>query len=295
MINFIGRKKIFFIISISVIILGIVAFIVFGGLNLGLDFKGGTSIRINIGKEFDDQEIKTLVQDTAGVEALVKKAGTNNTEADITTLEIDTETRDKVVDAVKEKYSLDQDALLEATNVSASASTKLILDALKALGWAILFMLIYITIRFSFKSGISAIVGLLHNILVMLSVYAIFQIPINSSFVAAVLTVVGYSINDTIVVFDKIRESARKGGRSKFAEIANTSLNQTLTRTLNTSFTTLFTILTLYVLGVDSIREFSLPIIIGVIVGTYSSMCISTPVWTIINDWRPHKKVAKKA
>ncbi|MBQ7718902.1 MAG: protein translocase subunit SecF [Clostridia bacterium] len=295
MINFIGRKKIFFIISSVIIIAGIIAFIAFGGLNLGLDFKGGTSIRMNIGQEFDDQEIKALVQDTAGVEALVKKAGADGKEADITTLEIDTETRDKVVDAVKEKYSLDQSALLEATNVSASASTKLILDALKALGWAILFMLIYITIRFSFKSGISAIIGLLHNILVMLAIYSIFQIPVNSSFVAAVLTVVGYSINDTIVVFDKIREAARKGGRSQFAEIANTSLNQTLTRTINTSVTTLITILTLYILGVDSIREFSLPIIIGVIVGTYSSICIATPIWTIIQDLKGNKKAVKRA
>ena len=156
-------------------------------------------------------------------------------------------------------------------------------------------MLIYITIRFSFKSGISAIIGLLHNILVMLAIYSIFQIPVNSSFVAAVLTVVGYSINDTIVVFDKIREAARKGGRSQFAEIANTSLNQTLTRTINTSVTTLITILTLYILGVDSIREFSLPIIIGVIVGTYSSICIATPIWTIIQDLKGNKKAVKRA
>ena len=294
MINFVGKKKIFFIVSSAIIIAGIVALLVFGGLNLGLDFKGGTSIRINMGKEFDDGEVETLVENITGLSATVQKAN-NGTEADITTLEIETEMRDKVFDAIKEKYSLNQDALLEANNVSASASTKLILDAFKAVGWAVLFMLIYITIRFSFKSGISAIIGLIHNILVMLAIYTIFQIPVNSSFIAAVLTVVGYSINDTIVVFDKIRENAKKDHKNKFPEIANTSLNQTLTRTMNTSFTTLFTILTLYVLGVDSIREFSLPIIIGVIVGTYSSICIATPIWTVIDGIRFGKKSAKRA
>ena len=179
--------------------------------------------------------------------------------------------------------------MLEATNVSASASTKLISDAFKAIAWAVLFMLIYITVRFNFRSGVSAIVGLIHNILVMLAVYAIFRIPVNTSFIAAILTIVGYSINDTIVVFDKIRENAKMDRRSKFGEIANKSLNQTLTRTLNTSFTTLFTILALYVLGVDSIREFALPIIIGVIVGTYSSICIATPMWTVLRGMKKAK------
>lgn len=294
MINFVGRKNIFFIISCVIIVAGIIAFFVFGGLNLGLDFKGGTTIRMNIGKEFDDAELKTLVQNITGLEATVQKAN-NGMEADITTLEIQSEMRDKVVDALKEKYSLGQDALLEADNVSANASTKLILDAFKAVGWAVLFMLIYITIRFSFKSGLSAIIGLIHNILVMLSIYAVFRIPINSSFIAAILTVVGYSINDTIVVFDKIRENAKKDHKNKFPEIANTSLNQTLTRTINTSVTTLVTILTLYILGVDSIREFSLPIIIGVIVGTYSSICIATPMWTVIDGIKFGKKSAKRA
>lgn len=294
MINFVGSKKIFFIVSCAVIIIGIIAFLVFGGLNLGLDFKGGTSIRINIGQDFDDADVKGIVEDITGSAATVQKAS-GGTEADITTLEIETEMRDKVFEAIAEKYGLEHSALLESTNVSASASTKLILDALKAVGWAVLFMLIYITIRFSFKSGISAIVGLLHNILVMLAIYSIFQIPINSSFVAAVLTVVGYSINDTIVVFDKIRENAKKNQRGKFAEIANASLNQTLRRTINTSLTTLFTILTLYILGVDSIREFALPIIIGVIVGTYSSICIATPIWTVIDGIRFGKKAAKRA
>lgn len=295
MINFIGKKNIFFIASAIIIVAGIIAFAVFGGLNLDLDFKGGTSIRIDIGAEFEDEAIKKIVTDVIGNDQTVQiqKSGDNKTEVDIRTLELQTEVRDEIIEAIKKEYKLEQSAVLESTNVSASASTKLISDAFKAIGWAVLFMLIYITVRFNFRSGISAIAGLIHNILVMLAVYAIFQIPVNSSFIAAVLTIVGYSINDTIVVFDKIRENAKADRRSKFGEIANKSLNQTLTRTLNTSLTTLFTILTLYVLGVDSIREFSLPIIIGVIVGTYSSICIATPIWTVLRGISGGKKRAK--
>ena len=290
MINFIGKKNIFFIASAIVIVIGLIAFIAFGGLNLDLDFKGGTSIRMNIGKEFADEDIKAIVAEVLDDQTVqIQKSGANKTEVDITTLEIDTEKRDQIIDKIKDKYSLDQSAVLEATNVSASASTKLITDAFKAIGWAVLFMLIYITIRFNFRSGISAVVGLIHNILVMLAVYTIFRIPVNTSFIAAILTIVGYSINDTIVVFDKIRENAKIDRRSKFGEVANKSLNETLTRTLNTSFTTLFTILALYVLGVDSIREFALPIIIGVVVGTYSSICIATPMWTVLRGMKKAK------
>ena len=294
MINFIGNKKIFFILSAVIIIAGIVAYAAFGGLNLDLDFKGGTSIRMNIGKEFADEDIKAIIAEVAGNQTVqIQKSGEAKTEVDIRTLELETEKRDQIIEKIKEKYSLQQSAVLEATNVSASASTQLISDAFKAIAWAVLFMLIYITIRFNFRSGISAIVGLVHNILVMLSVYAIFRLPVNSSFIAAVLTIVGYSINDTIVVFDKIRENGKNDRRSAFGEVANYSLNQTLTRTLYTSVTTLVTILALYILGVDSIREFALPIIIGVVVGTYSSICISTPIWVVLRSIKTGKKKAK--
>ncbi len=285
-LNFIGNKKIFFIISGIIILAGLIAYIVPPtGLNYDLDFQGGTALRINIGQEFNDEDIKAIVSDvTGGMSSTVQKSGDNKTEAYIRTLEIDTEMRDKIFEAVKDKYNLDQSALLEANNVSATASTKLIADAFKAIGWAVIFMLIYITIRFNIRSGISAVVALIHDILIMLSIYSIFRIPVNSSFVAAVLTIVGYSINDTIVIFDRIRENAKKERRVGFSEVANKSLNQTITRTINTSLTTLFTILTLYVLGVDSIKEFALPIIIGIIVGTYSSMCIASPLWALLRE-----------
>jgi len=292
MINFIDKKNIFFIVSAAVILIGIICFAIFGGLNLGLDFTGGTAITIDMHAEFNDQDIK-IVKDTTGLEASVQKLGDAKTEAYILIEEIDTEKRDAIVDAIKEKYSLNQEDVLDVTNVSASASALLLANALQAISWAVLAMLIYITFRFNFRSGLSAIIGLVHNVLVMLAVYAIFQLPINSTFVAAILTIVGYSINDTIVVFDKIRENAKRDSRTAFGKIANISLNQTMLRTLNTSLTTLFTITALYILGVTSIKEFALPIIIGVIVGTYSSICIATPLWVVLKNFT-FKKASKK-
>lgn len=280
--NFLKAKNVHFIVSAAVILIGLIAYIAFGGLNFGLDFTGGTEISMNIGTEFNNDDIAAIVKEAAGVQPQVQKSG--ETEVFIKTEEIDTEKRDAVVNAIKEKYSLDDSALLEANNVSASASKQLLTDALKALLIAVVCMLIYITIRFDLRSGLAAVIGLLLNVLVLLSVYAVTRMQINSTFVAAVLTIVGYSINNTIIIFDKIRENRKLNRRAPFAEISNTALNQVLTRTINASITTLATILVLYIMGIESIREFSLPIIIGVLVGTYSSIFIATPLWVVLND-----------
>lgn len=281
--NIIKHKNIYFIISAIVILAGIIAYIAFGGLNFGLDFKGGTEIRMNIGAEFNNDDIANIVKEKAAVSSPVIQKS-DNTSVSIKTEEIDTAKRNAVIEAIQEKYGLDDSAILEATNVSASASTKLLKDALSAILLSVLFMLIYITIRFDLKSGLSAILGLAHNVLIMIAVYAIFRLQINSTFVAAILTIVGYSINNTIVIFDKIRENRKQNRKVPFAEISNAALNQTFTRTVYATITTLITIITLYIMGIDSIREFSLPIIIGVLVGTYSSICIATPIWVVLND-----------
>lgn len=290
--NILKAKKIYFIISAVIILVGIIAYIAFGGLNFGLDFSGGTEIRINIGKDFDNAAIEKIVKDTSGETPTVQK--TNGTEVSIKTKEIATEKRDAVIDAIKANFGLDDSSILEATNVSASASTKLLLDALKAILLSVVCMLVYITFRFDFRSGLAAILGLLHNVLIMIAIYAIFRMQINSSFIAAILTIVGYSINNTIVIFDKIRENRKQSQRVPFEEVSALALKQTMTRTIFASITTLTTIVVLFILGVPSIKEFSLPIIIGVVVGTYSSICISTPLWVILND-KLKKRSKKKA
>lgn len=281
--QFIKNKNLYFIISSAIIILGLVFFTVFSGLALDLDFQGGTAIRIQMEKGFDDEALKNFVGKEIGGTASVQKS---DTEAYIKTVEIETEQRDKLVEAIKAEYGIDQNAILEVNNVSASASTKLISDALKAIGWAMLAMLVYISFRFDLRSGLSAVIGLIHTLLIMLAVYSIFRIPVNSSFVAAVLTIVGYSINDTIVVFDRIRENVKVLRKESFDNVANISLNETLRRTMWTSITTLVTITLLYIFGVNSIKEFALPIIVGVAVGTYASVCISTPMWVLLRDKR---------
>ena len=155
-------------------------------------------------------------------------------------------------------------------------------------------MLIYIAIRFEFKFGMAAILALVHDVLITLAVYAIFDIPVNNSFIAAMLTIVGYSINDTIVVFDRIRENSKKMRRSTPTEIANTSINKTLARTINTSLTTLIIIGAVNIF-VPTVREFSFPLLVGIAAGAYSSIFIASPIWVLLQKRKPKNKNVKTA
>ena len=176
--------------------------------------------------------------------------------------------------------------------VSPSTGQELARSALWMSLLACVAILLYITFRFEFTSGVVAIVALAHDILILLGVYSLFQWSVNINFIAAVLTVLGYSINNTIVIMDRIRENTRHSRKETYSEIANTSIWQTLTRSLNTTITTLLTIGMVYLLGVPSIQAFSLPIIIGIVVGTYSSIFVSGPLWA---TWRDSAVKAKKA
>jgi preprotein translocase subunit SecF len=154
---------------------------------------------------------------------------------------------------------------------------------------AVALILVYIGFRFEFKSGIAAVCALIHDLLVMLSFYVIFRIPFNINFIAAALTILGYSINATIVVFDRVRENRRNMNTGSFAEIVDSSIWDTMTRSVNTTVTTLIVMLMLLILGVSSIRNFALPICIGIVCGCYSSVCISGPLWNLMNHGRVHK------
>jgi preprotein translocase SecF subunit len=197
--------------------------------------------------------------------------------------------RDAIITALDTAYGLPEDALLSSEQFGPSVGTEIRNRALIAIAVAAVFMLAYISIRFEAVFGIAAIIALLHDILVLLSVYAIFSLPVNTSFIAAILTIVGYSINDTIVVFDRIRENVKREKRLAHGEIADLSIRQTLSRTINTSMTTIVVIGALYVLGLTSIREFALPLLVGVIVGTYSSIFIASPVWSLVRSKMRYK------
>ena len=198
---------------------------------------------------------------------------------------MDSETRDAIFQAIAEKYGLQDTDNLKSDYVSASVGSDLRDKAIKASLIAVALILLYITIRFEFRSGIAAIICLIHDLLVMLSMYIIFRIPFNMNFIAAALTIFGYSINATIVVFDRIRENRKKemGKRGvTFADIVDKSIHQTMTRSINTTITTLVVMLMLLILGVSSIRNFAAPICVGVIAGCFSSVFLSGPLWNLM-------------
>ena len=293
MINFVSKKKIYFIISAAVILIGIVSFI-FQGFNFDIDFTGGTAMDIKLHTEYThdvENDLKTIVKNTTGMDAQIQKTG-NGDEAYIRTPEINTEQRDALYNAIADKYNLDKENktdLVSADNVGQTMSKTLLTNALYALIGAILLMLVYIIIRFNFASGLSSVTALIHDVLVMLTIYTVFQLPIGSSFIAAALTIVGYSINATIIVFDRVREERKR--EQNFELAVNRGINKSITRAIYTSLTTLFTIGMLYILGVDSIRDFALPIIIGIFAGAYSSLCLAGSLWTVYDGC--FKKIGK--
>ncbi|AAO36690.1 protein translocase subunit SecF [Clostridium tetani] len=279
-LKIIEKTKIWFGISLAIMLLGLV-FAIKDGLNYGIDFKGGTLVQIKMNKEFDKIEVEKILKkytnDYTTNEARDKD---NNIQLEIRSNSLKDEQIKPMFNEIKNKYKLKDEDLLSQESIGASIGKELRQKAILSLVIANIAMLIYVGFRFEFKFGLSAILALVHDILITISIYAIFQIPINSSFIAAVLTIVGYSINDTIVVFDRIRENSKRNRKANEVEIANISIAQTMTRSINTSLTTLFTIAAVYIF-VPSVREFALPLLIGVICGAYSSIFIASPLWTI--------------
>lgn len=281
----IENKKIFFAISLIIIILGL-SLAAFRGLNFGIDFTGGTVIQIEMDEYISTEEIREIV-DSYDTNATINHIGNQREIIQIRTTEsFNNDTRVSLFNEFKEKYNLDDRDRLSSEQFGPAIGNEIRNKAIVSIIIATVGMLLYITFRFQFSYGISAIVALIHDVLIVLAVYSIFRIPVNSPFVAAMLTVVGYSINDTIVVFDRIRENLKKAKRNAFAETAEISIKQTIRRSLNTSFTTILAITALYILGVESIREFTLPLIAGILTGTYSSIFIASPVWVLIKGKR---------
>lgn len=289
MLNVIKSKWICLGISIVIILAGIVAYFVNDGFNLDIDFTGGTTITVDMqGKDYKIDDIEKLINDTVGFPASSVQNSDGSVIISISTPKtindnaaLSTEDRSKLFDAIKVKYELTDEALTDYDSIDATVGNELKSSAIKSCVIALLLMLVYISIRFEFFSGIAAVLSLAHNVFILMAIYAIFQLNINTTFIAAILTIVGYSINDTIVTFDRIREITRKVKKTPFAEIVNKGVNETVIRSINTSVTTLLTIVILYFVGVASIKEFALPIIVGIIVGTYSSIFIASPIWSM--------------
>ncbi len=307
--NFTKSSKIFALLSVVLILAGLIGFIA-NGLNYGIDFTGGTTIQIDMdGKEFATDDVERLVSDLLGGAEVQAQKLDGGRSVLIKTIELqgysettDAQTTDNQVDAIFEAISETYGVKVEegerqVTTIGESTSKKILTDSMYAILIAVVLMLLYITVRFEFLSGVSAVVGLIHNIVIMIGFYALFRIPVNNSFVAAVLTIVGYSINNTIVIFDRVRENVKKSRDASYEQIADISVQQSLNRTINSSITTLLTIGMLYILGVNSIREFALPIIVGIIAGTYASIFLCAPLWVKMkeaNAKRRRNKASKK-
>ncbi|KXG76997.1 protein translocase subunit SecF [Thermotalea metallivorans] len=282
------KSKLWFGLSIAMIVIGLLVGL-FRGFNLGIDFTGGTMMQIHIGKTISVDEAKDITSKFA-LDADIIHAGDEKQEIIIKTKkDLNNEQRQEIFDAFKEKYNLTDKDFRQAEQFGPAIGSEISRRALLSIIIAAAGMLLYISYRFEFKFGVAGIIALIHDVLVVIAIYAIFQIPMNSSLVAAILTVVGYSINDTIVVFDRIRENIKFMGKASYGEIANQSITQTLSRSINTSLTTLLTIVTLYILGVESIQQFALPLIAGIATGAYSSIFIASPIWVIWKNWEKNR------
>ncbi len=279
MLKIVEKTKLWLAVSLIVIIIGMV-FLGKNGLNFGIDFKGGTTVNIEMGKDFN-QKLKEEID--VIVKKYDKNATTyiaNKTQYEVKSNVLNSENIGKMFSEIKDKYKIADEALT-SQNVGPSIGKELRNKAVRALLLATVAMLAYIWMRFEIRFGIAAIIALIHDVLITLSVYTIFSIPVNTPFIAAMLTIVGYSINDTIVIFDRLRENRRKMRGRDILEITNISITQTMSRSINTTLTTLITIVCVYIF-VPSVREFTFPLIIGILSGAYSSIFIASPIWVLL-------------
>lgn len=338
-LSFMKYRKIFYAISILLIVVGIGAGMV-RGFNYGIDFTGGTMIQLDMSKtvgsqatapatppadgkttapatppadgqttaakidgeaatpaqKADTAELQKVLEDNGIKDATITHAGAQSEQVIIrTTKSLENAEQQKLLAGIDAKFNLDSKAsLLNMEQFGPSVGSMIKTNALKALFIACLCMLIYIIVRFEWRFGIASVVDLLHDVLIMVAFYGLFQVPINNPFIAAILIIVGYSINDTIVVFDRIRENLNTMDQREMIPLVDHSVNQVLGRSIMTSATTVLVIIPLFILGNDTIREFTLPLLVGIVSGTVSSVTIASPLYLQLVNATAKKRVTKK-
>lgn len=286
-------------ISAGIMVLALLLSLFGMGINVGIDFSGGMSMHYTMGEAVTQSDIEGVLNGIGLKDYAVSVQGTGKDSINIRIKAIDEDgvqgVQASITEALQAKYP--NAAIYGDVNyVGPVAGATLLRNAFLSVLIAALCMLIYIAIRFDFNSGAAAVLGLVHDVLIMLSFMVILRsfVQMNSSFIAAMLTIVGYSINNTIIIFDRIRENARKMPSSTpRVDVVNRSIKECLGRTINTTLTTLVTIVCLYIFGVSSIREFALPIIVGIISGVYSANMINGYVWAFLEEKKRAKKAAK--
>ena len=307
-IDFLGKRKIWFAVSLLVIVIGLGGLVVNKTqtgdvLNYSMEFKGGTSTNVTFNEDMSLEDISSkvvpVVENVTG-DAQVqtqKVAGTN--EVIIKTKTLSVEERQNLDQAMVDNFGVEAEKIT-AESISGAISKEMKQDAFIAVIIATICMLLYIWFRFKdIKFAGSAVLALLHDVFVVLTFYSLLKWSVGSTFIACMLTIVGYSINATIVIFDRIRENLKVNSKMELSEIVNLSITQTFTRSINTSLTTFIMVFVLFILGVSSIREFALPLMVGIVCGTYSSVCITGSLWYVMtiykNKHMEEKKAAEKA
>ena len=291
-INFVGKRKFCFTLSIILILAGPAVMLIHsttGGkaLNYSLEFSGGTSTNVTFNEDLDiktiDSEVTPVVEEVTGDKNVQPTKVVGTKQVIIKTRALTLDEREALNKALVDKFDVDE-SLIQAESISATVSNEMRRDAVVAVIVATIFMLLYIWFRFKdIRFAGSAVLALLHDVLVVLTFYAISRISVGNTFIACMLTIVGYSINATIVIFDRIRENLHGSKRlDEIEEVVNRSITQTLTRSIYTSLTTFIMVAVLYIMGVSSIREFAAPLMVGIICGAYSSVCITGALWLVM-------------
>lgn len=297
--DIVGRRKIWYALSLLVIIPGIMCMFL-KGFNFGIDFTGGTLIELRFDASTNISAVRDVMRthklDNSTIQLSNEAAGAMEAhDVMIRTIDLEESERKALMASLKE--SLGNYSVLREEKVGATMGTELLLNALWAtlLSWVLI--VLYVSLRFEFKFGLAAVLALVHDVLVVLAAFSVTQRQLDSSFVAALLTIVGYSINDTIVIFDRIRENLklhfRRGG--DVVELANRSIYQTMTRSIYTVGTVLFTTFALYWFGGETTKDFAFALLVGFLSGCYSSIFIASPLWVTLRQWGERKKARRRA
>ena len=300
-INFLEKRKVAYIISGLAILIGIISMIVHGGIEYSIEFTGGTSLQISFANPIEAGDLRNSIADIGFGNAEIKRIGQSDENEFIIRVEQMGEgsnTADVIEKELTKDFPDNQYDIRAVTEIGPKIGGELRRAAILAVFISLLGILIYISWRFEFKFAVGAVIALFHDVLITLGVFSILGLEISLAVVAAFLTIVGYSLNDTIVVFDRIRENLKIMRRENYINVLNASINQTLSRTIITSVTTLIVVLVLFVMGGKVIHNFSFALIIGVLVGTYSSIFVASPIvleWQKRNEEKKHKKSTNRS
>lgn len=292
-IDFVGKRKIGFVFSATLILAGIISLILHGGPRYNIDFTGGRLLHLQFERAVDIGDLRSVLTKAGYGDAEITHFGGDRDVIIRTALEQVIDSPEKSIHNVV-KQAMPDNSFLELQNdtVGPKIGKELKIDAIEAIVWSMILILIYIMWRFEFRFSIGAILALAHDVIITIGIFSLMNIEISAPIIAAVLTIVGYSLNDTIVVYDRIRENfkVKQKDIQSFISIVNRSLNETLSRTIITSLTTLFVVVILYAFGGEVLRSFAFALIVGIIIGTYSSLFIASP---FIVEWQIRKASAK--